>query len=88
LPHSRLLEYLSEPRDFLSTKGTGLGLWISKGIVQKYGGTIRLHSASLTGRNITCFQIVLPDVGAQSMEEAGSKAPGLVEMAGAMDDCQ
>jgi PAS domain S-box-containing protein len=45
-----------------STKGTGLGLWISKGIVQKYGGTIRVRSTSLTGRNITCFQVRLPDV--------------------------
>ena len=35
-------ERLFEP--FFSTKadkGTGLGLWISKGIVQKYGGSIR-----------------------------------------------
>lgn len=30
-----------------STKGTGLGLWISKGIVQKYGGAIRFRSLSL-----------------------------------------
>jgi two-component system, NtrC family, sensor kinase len=44
-----------------STKGTGLGLWISKGIIQKYGGTIRFRSASFTGRNITCFQVILPD---------------------------
>ena len=27
-----------------STKGTGLGLWISKGIVQKYEGTIQFRS--------------------------------------------
>ncbi len=32
-----------------STKGTGLGLWISKGIIQKYGGTIRFRSY-VTGR--------------------------------------
>ena len=69
-----------------STKGTGLGLWISKGIVQKYGGTIRFHSASITGKNITCFQIVLPEVGVQSLE--GTKAPVLVEMAGAINDRQ
>jgi signal transduction histidine kinase len=43
-----------------STKGTGLGLWISKGIVQKYGGTIRFRSVSVGGRNITCFQVRLP----------------------------
>jgi PAS domain S-box-containing protein len=43
-----------------SAKGTGLGLWISKGIVQKYGGSIRFKSLRLSGRNITCFQVFLP----------------------------
>lgn len=43
-----------------ATKGTGLGLWISKGIIQKYGGSIRFRSLSLTGGNITCFQVFLP----------------------------
>jgi PAS domain S-box-containing protein len=50
-----------------STKGTGLGLWISKGIIQKYGGAIRFRSSSLTGRNITCFQVRLPDADVQEM---------------------
>lgn len=44
-----------------STKGTGLGLWISKGIVQKYGGSIRFRSLTNHGRNITCFQVFLPE---------------------------
>jgi PAS domain S-box-containing protein len=52
-----------------STKGTGLGLWISKGIVQKYGGAIRFRSASLTGRNITCFQVRLPDADVPAVRE-------------------
>ena len=43
----------------------GLGLWISKGIVQKYGGAIRFRSSSVTGRNITCFQVMLPDANVQ-----------------------
>ncbi len=43
------------------TKGTGLGLWISRGIVQKYGGTIRFRNISLAGRNVTCFQVRLPE---------------------------
>jgi PAS domain S-box-containing protein len=52
-----------------STKGTGLGLWISKGIVQKYGGTIRFRSASFIGRNITCFQVRLPDADVQGVQD-------------------
>jgi PAS domain S-box-containing protein len=43
-----------------SAKGTGLGLWISKGIIQKYGGTISFRTLRRSGGNITCFQIFLP----------------------------
>jgi PAS domain S-box-containing protein len=43
-----------------STKGTGLGLWISKGIMQKYEGTICFRSVCLPGGNITCFSVLIP----------------------------
>jgi signal transduction histidine kinase len=43
-----------------STKGTGLGLWISKGIIQKYGGNIRFRTVTLNGCKTTCFQVYLP----------------------------
>lgn len=43
-----------------STKGTGLGLWISKGIIQKYEGTICFRSARLPGGNVTCFSVLIP----------------------------
>jgi len=43
-----------------SSKGTGLGLWISKGIVQKYDGTIQFRSIPLRGGNVTSFRITLP----------------------------
>jgi len=43
-----------------SIKGTGLGLWISKGIIQKYGGTIRFRSLHLAAGNVTGFQIFFP----------------------------
>ena len=52
---------LFEP--FFSTKaskGTGLGLWISKGILQKYEGTIRFRSLSFQDRKVTCFSISIP----------------------------
>jgi signal transduction histidine kinase len=43
-----------------ATKGTGLGLWISKAIVEKYEGAIDFRSMSLAGKNITCFSIFIP----------------------------
>ena len=43
-----------------STKGTGLGLWISRGIVQKYDGALRFRSIFLSHGTATCFQIFLP----------------------------
>ncbi len=47
-----------------STKGTGLGLWISKGIVQKYGGNIRVRSFRRAGHCTTCFQVFFPGLHA------------------------
>jgi len=43
-----------------SMKGTGLGLWISRGIVHKYEGTIRYRSLRRGCRNMTCFSVFLP----------------------------
>jgi len=43
-----------------SGKGTGLGLWISKGIVQKHEGTIRFRTLRLRGGCTTCFTVFLP----------------------------
>jgi PAS domain S-box-containing protein len=65
-----------------STKGTGLGLWISKGIVQKYGGTIRFRSQSFTGRNITCFQVRLPDADVQAVGDPDTDVSEVAEIAG------
>lgn len=55
-----------------STKGTGIGLWISKGIIQKYGGSICFRSLSFSGRNVTCFQVFLPEAYFLRPESNGS----------------
>ena len=56
-----------------SDKGTGLGLWISKGIVQKYGGSIRFRSLLYSSGNVTCFQVFFPDSHQSAVTRAKSK---------------
>ncbi len=46
-----------------STKGTGLGLWISKGIIQKYDGTLTCRTFRGNQGNVTCFRVFLPVSG-------------------------
>jgi PAS domain S-box-containing protein len=41
-------------------KGTGLGLWVTRGIVEKHGGTIRVWSSKSEGKSGTVFSVFLP----------------------------
>lgn len=41
-------------------KGTGLGLWVSRGIIQKLEGSIGMRSWIGSGKAITCFSVFLP----------------------------
>jgi signal transduction histidine kinase len=41
-------------------KGTGIGLWVIKGIIEKTGGRVEVMS-SATGETGTCFSIFLPE---------------------------
>jgi two-component system NtrC family sensor kinase len=41
-------------------KGTGLGLWVSNGIVHKHGGYMRVRSSQHAKNHGTCFSIFLP----------------------------
>ncbi len=55
------LDHLYEP--FFTTKqdtGTGLGLWVSRGIIRKHGGTLRVRSRLDRG---TVFSVFLPQAG-------------------------
>ena len=40
--------------------GTGLGLWVSKGIVERHGGNIRFRSRTLPSKSGTVFTVFLP----------------------------
>ncbi len=44
-------------------KGTGLGLWVCNGLVQKHGGSIRLRTRTDPQRHGTVFVVFLPEVG-------------------------
>jgi PAS domain S-box-containing protein len=67
---------LFEP--FYSTKaakGTGLGLWISKGILQKYSGRISYRSFQSEGKNYTCFRVFIPGNGSLNHVAAAQEDP-------------
>jgi signal transduction histidine kinase len=66
------LRRIFEP--FYTTKGergTGLGLWVSSGIIRKYGGEIRVHSSVHPRFRGTAFSVFLP---AEPKEEHALKA--------------
>jgi signal transduction histidine kinase len=42
-------------------KGTGLGLWLAKSIIQKHEGTLRFRSNCSFAPRGTCFRIFLPE---------------------------
>lgn len=55
------LPHLFEP--FFTTKGekgTGLGLWVSQGLVLKHGGTINVRSSAAPDNHATTFSVFLP----------------------------
>jgi signal transduction histidine kinase len=60
---------------FFTTKGergTGLGLWVSRGIIEKHGGTIRVRSATRPGASGTVFLLFLPLRGGAPKQQAAA----------------
>ena len=58
-----MLQKVFEP--FVSTKeqsGTGLGLWISKGIVHRHGGVLHVRSRESGPNQGTCMSVFLPSM--------------------------
>ena len=63
-----LLEHIFEP--FFTTKkdvGTGLGLWVSKGIVEKHHGRLDVVSSQNAEDHGTAFVMTLPRAGAMRL---------------------
>ena len=66
---------------FFTTKaarGTGLGLWVVRGIVAKHEGSIRMRSRAAPGRSGTVFSVFLP---AQAKFETPSEESALAHSA-------
>ncbi|HUB52898.1 MAG TPA: ATP-binding protein [Terracidiphilus sp.] len=66
-----------------STKGTGLGLWISNGIVQKYDGRISCRTFRWKDASATCFRVFFPnsasfDSGARNSADQAKKNRNVV----------
>lgn len=54
-------------------KGTGLGLWVVRGLVAKHDGAIRVRSSERAGRSGTVMSIFLPAVNAAASASSASR---------------
>jgi PAS domain S-box-containing protein len=59
--HTGHMQSIFEP--FFTTKkdtGTGLGLWVSRELIEKHGGTLRVRSTTADSRSGSVFSLFLP----------------------------
>ena len=75
---SSIYENLFTPHLTTKPQGNGLGLWLSRDIVQRHEGTIRCRSSRRQGRSGTMFKISLP-VKQTNGARSGSGTLHLVE---------
>ena len=54
------------------TKGTGLGLWITRTIIHKHEGIIRFRSLESGTQHFTCFSVFLPAVATGKTSDAAA----------------
>jgi signal transduction histidine kinase len=76
---SEKLSAIFEP--FYTTKGstgTGLGLWVTRQLIEKHGGTIRMRSSNADSRNGTIFRIFLPAVHAEISAASARTGEGIL----------
>ncbi len=70
------LDKIFEP--FFTTKGergTGVGLWVTRSIVEDMGGRIDVSSSTRPGRSGTSFTVTLPRTQRQRRDEAQPELP-------------
>jgi signal transduction histidine kinase len=58
--HPSMHKRLFDPYSTTKKEGTGIGLWVSKHIIDKHRGTIRFRTSQQSGRAGTAFRISLP----------------------------
>jgi len=72
------LPHIFEP--FYTTKkdqGTGLGLWLAYGSVQKHSGWMRVSTRTAPGASGTVFSVFLPDSPAKASSQAATSGGSL-----------
>jgi PAS domain S-box-containing protein len=77
-----VIQHIFEP--FYTTKGingTGLGLWISLGIVAKHQGRLQVRSRTQQGKSGTIFSLVLPSDSGEPDLQLGMDDRSVAKMA-------